>query len=72
MNISWSQVDLKDGLIVLAPSDTKNKTGRALPIHSDMLKAQDSSNKSLYSASHFRSHRALQFCVTMCADAPSI
>lgn len=37
-SILWSQVDLKDGLIVLAPTDTKNKKGRALPIYGDMLK----------------------------------
>ena len=38
-SVLWSQVDLKDGLIVLDPSDTKNKTGRALPIYGDMVKA---------------------------------
>jgi integrase len=38
-NILWPQVDLKDGLIVLDHSDTKNKQGRALPIYSDMIDA---------------------------------
>ncbi len=43
LKIRWSQVDLKDGLIILSPFDTKNKTGRALPVYGDMveiLKAQ--------------------------------
>ena len=37
LKIKWSQVDLKEGLIVLSPFDTKNKTGRALPIYGDMV-----------------------------------
>ncbi|HTR35449.1 MAG TPA: site-specific integrase [Bryobacteraceae bacterium] len=37
LKIRWSQVDLKDGLIVLSPFDTKNKTGRALPVYGDMV-----------------------------------
>jgi integrase len=36
-NLLWSQVDLEDGMIVLEPSDTKNRTERALPIYGDML-----------------------------------
>jgi integrase len=37
LKIRWSQVDLADGLIVLNPFDTKNKTGRALPVYGDMV-----------------------------------
>lgn len=37
LKIRWSQVDLKEGLIVLSPFDTKNKAGRALPIYGDMV-----------------------------------
>jgi integrase len=37
LNIRWSQVDLAEGLIVLSRFDTKNKTGRALPIYGDMV-----------------------------------
>jgi integrase len=36
-NILWSQVDFEEGLILLDRSDTKNKTGRGLPIYGDML-----------------------------------
>jgi integrase len=36
-NILWSQVDLEEGLIVLDASETKNRTGRALPIYGDMV-----------------------------------
>lgn len=39
LKIKWSQVDLVEGLIVLSPFDTKNKTGRALPIYGDMVEA---------------------------------
>lgn len=37
LKIRWSQVDLAEGLIVLSPFDTKNKTGRALPVYGDMV-----------------------------------
>ncbi len=37
LKIRWSQVELDEGLIVLSPFDTKNKTGRALPIYGDMV-----------------------------------
>jgi integrase len=36
-NILWPQVDFEEGLILLDRSDTKNKTGRGLPIYGDML-----------------------------------
>jgi integrase len=36
-NVLWSQVDFEEGLILLDRSDTKNKTGRGLPIYGDML-----------------------------------
>ena len=39
MNLVWSQVDLREGLIVLDPYNTKNKSGRALPIYGDMVDA---------------------------------
>jgi len=38
-NILWSQVDLAEGLIVLDSRETKNRTGRALPIYGDMVNA---------------------------------
>jgi integrase len=37
LKIRWSQVDLTEGIIVLSPFDTKNKTGRALPVYGDMV-----------------------------------
>jgi integrase len=37
LKIRWSQVELDEGLIVLSPFDTKNRTGRALPIYGDMV-----------------------------------
>ena len=38
-NILWSQVDLSEGIIVLEHGDTKNGTGRYLPIYGDMASA---------------------------------
>ncbi len=35
LKIRWDQVE--EGLIILSPFDTKNKTGRALPIYGDMV-----------------------------------
>jgi len=38
-DILWSQVEFDEGLIRLDPPDTKNRTGRALPIYGDMMEA---------------------------------
>jgi integrase len=38
-DLLWTQVDLKDNLIVLEKRNTKNKEGRVLPIYGDMLEA---------------------------------
>ena len=45
MKIRWSQVDLREGLIILDPFDTKNRTGRALPIYGDMMKVLTAQKK---------------------------
>jgi integrase len=42
LNLTWGQVDLKDGFIKLAPEHTKTNEGRLVPLHPevvDMLKA---------------------------------
>jgi integrase len=38
-DLLWSQVDLKDNVIILEKRNTKNKEGRALPVYGDMIEA---------------------------------
>lgn len=39
LKLRWTQVDFGAGIITLSPFDTKNKTGRLLPIYGDMVDA---------------------------------
>jgi integrase len=37
MGLTWGQVDLKEGFILLRPEDTKTDEGREVPLHPDLV-----------------------------------